>query len=146
MADIEAFISAIVISKAGWQCGGWLGGAVACLARSCKPCGRLMMCRDLHAAPLLLPQLVFQTESEFAKSYAAGIHKSRYWEPFYEDTLNLLAKLPTIAAMIYRRTYKGGKYIEAGKLYSCAGAVAECTSRCGQVLLRSYFLLLVRPA
>eukprot|EP00775_Hariotina_reticulata_P012774 gene12774-12902_t len=39
--------------------------------------------------------------------------QSRYWEPFYEDTLNLLAKLPTIAAMIYRRTYKGGKYIEA---------------------------------
>lgn len=63
----------------------------------------------------LMLLLLLQTESEFAKAYAAGIHKSRYWEPFYEDTLNLLAKLPTIAAMIYRRTYKGGKYIEAGE-------------------------------
>lgn len=52
-----------------------------------------------------------QTDSEFAKAYAAGIHKSRYWEPYFEDTMNLLARLPTIAAMIYRRTYKGGNYI-----------------------------------
>jgi len=52
-----------------------------------------------------------QTESKFAQAYAAGIHKSKYWEPFFEDSLDLIAKLPTIAAMIYRRTYKGGDYI-----------------------------------
>lgn len=44
----------------------------------------------------------FQTESKFAKAYEAGIHKSKYWEPFFEDSLDLIAKLPTIAAMIYR--------------------------------------------
>lgn len=52
-----------------------------------------------------------QTGSKFAKAYEAGIHKSQYWDPFFEDSMDLIAKLPTIAAMIYRRTYKGGDYI-----------------------------------
>lgn len=55
--------------------------------------------------------ITLQSESEFAKAYTRGIHKSKYWEPYLEDTLNLIARLPTIAALIYRRTYKGGKYI-----------------------------------
>ena len=37
--------------------------------------------------------------------------KARYWEPYLEDSLTLLARLPALAAMIYRRTYKGGSYI-----------------------------------
>lgn len=51
--------------------------------------------------------LSLQPGSRFAKAYAAGLHKSRYWEPFYEDSLDLIAKLPSIAAAIYRRTYHG---------------------------------------
>ena len=38
----------------------------------------------------------------FAEAYASGLHKSKYWEPIYEDSLNLIAKLPAIAAHIYR--------------------------------------------
>lgn len=45
---------------------------------------------------------ITQTESKFAKAYEAGLHKSKYWDPFFEDSLDLIAKLPTIAAMIYR--------------------------------------------
>lgn len=30
----------------------------------------------------------------------------RYWEPTYEDSLNLIARLPAIAAYIYRRYVK----------------------------------------
>lgn len=30
----------------------------------------------------------------------------RYWEPTYEDTMNLIARLPGIAAYIYRRYVK----------------------------------------
>jgi len=30
----------------------------------------------------------------------------RYWEPTYEDTMNLIARLPAIAAYIYRRYVK----------------------------------------
>jgi len=33
------------------------------------------------------------------------------WKPAYEDALNLLAKLPEVAAFIYRHKYKGGDII-----------------------------------
>lgn len=45
------------------------------------------------------------TESIFAKKYAEGIHKSTYWEHVYEDSMNLIARLPEVAALIYRNTY-----------------------------------------
>ena len=54
-----------------------------------------------------------QPDSVFAKAYEEGIHKSKYWEPVFEDSLNLIAKLPAIAAHIYRKTYCGGTYIDA---------------------------------
>lgn len=47
-----------------------------------------------------------QNESIFAKKYREGINKKEYWEFVYEDSLNLIAKLPVLAAYIYRRTYK----------------------------------------
>uniref|UniRef100_A0A183BRX9 Citrate synthase n=1 Tax=Globodera pallida TaxID=36090 RepID=A0A183BRX9_GLOPA len=49
-----------------------------------------------------------QSESKFAEAYSKGVHKSTYWEYAYEDSMNLLAKLPTIAAMIYRNLYRDG--------------------------------------
>ncbi|XP_031638239.1 probable citrate synthase 2, mitochondrial [Contarinia nasturtii] len=50
-------------------------------------------------------------DSKFAKAYGAGVHKSKYWESTYEDSMDLIAKLPVIAATIYRNTYKDGKGI-----------------------------------
>ncbi|KAL6762311.1 citrate synthase [Haematococcus lacustris] len=55
--------------------------------------------------------MALQVDSKFAAAYAAGVHKSKYWEAVYEDSLDLIAKLPEIAAMIYRHTYKGDDYI-----------------------------------
>ena len=52
-----------------------------------------------------------QKDSKFAAAYASGLHKSKYWEPVYEDSMDLIAKLPELAALIYRRTFKGGAYI-----------------------------------
>ena len=52
-----------------------------------------------------------QTTSTFARRYAEGISKTEYWDPTYEDTMNLIARLPRIAAYIYRRTYHNGKHI-----------------------------------
>jgi citrate synthase len=49
------------------------------------------------------------SESLFAKAYAAGTPKDKYWEPTYEDSLNCIAKLPVIAAMIYRNVFKDGQ-------------------------------------
>jgi citrate synthase len=56
--------------------------------------------------------LALQTESKFAKAYAAGINKKDYWDYVYEDTMTLIARLPRIAAYIYRRKYKNGNHIQ----------------------------------
>jgi len=53
--------------------------------------------------------LAMHRESFFSRKYDAGINKSDYWEPTFEDSLNLLAKLPEIAACIYHRLYKEGR-------------------------------------
>jgi len=52
-----------------------------------------------------------QKDSLFAKKYHEGIKKTEYWEYYYEDALNLLAKLPEIAAFIYRLKYRNGNII-----------------------------------
>ena len=57
--------------------------------------------------------LALQTESVFSKRYHEGLHKEDYWDAQYEDSMNLLGKLPTIAAYIYRRTFKDGVRIHA---------------------------------
>jgi citrate synthase len=59
--------------------------------------------------------LSLQSTSEFVKKYNEGIPKTELWDPMYEDVMNLLAKLPAIAAYIYRRTYKDGKRIRGIK-------------------------------
>jgi len=56
--------------------------------------------------------LALQTESEFAAAYRKGLNKKDYWDPMYEDVMKLIARLPRIAAYIYRRTYKNGVHIE----------------------------------
>ncbi|XP_078655583.1 citrate synthase, mitochondrial-like isoform X2 [Branchiostoma floridae x Branchiostoma belcheri] len=53
------------------------------------------------------------SESNFAKKYAEGVHKSKYWEFAYEDSMDLIAKLPTVAAKIYRNLYREGSSIGA---------------------------------
>jgi citrate synthase len=54
-----------------------------------------------------------QRESFFAKKYAAGLNKNDYWDPTYEDALNLLAKLPEVATYIYAKLYRDGKKIQS---------------------------------
>ncbi|KIW26567.1 2-methylcitrate synthase, mitochondrial [Cladophialophora immunda] len=41
------------------------------------------------------------TESTFAKKYAEGMNKADYWEPTFDDSISLLAKLPRVAAAIF---------------------------------------------
>eukprot|EP00002_Diphylleia_rotans_P006777 TRINITY_DN1616_c0_g1_i1.p1 TRINITY_DN1616_c0_g1~~TRINITY_DN1616_c0_g1_i1.p1 ORF type:complete len:493 (-),score=102.02 TRINITY_DN1616_c0_g1_i1:390-1868(-) len=68
--------------------------------------------RTMHPMSQLSAAVVaLQHESLFAKAYEKGIPKTQYWEPVLEDALNLIARLPTIAAMIYRHTYKNSEFI-----------------------------------
>jgi citrate synthase len=59
-------------------------------------------------------------DSAFAKAYQAGISKKEYWGPTFEDSMDLIAKLPNIAGRIYRNVYGQGKLpsIDADKDYS----------------------------
>ncbi|MCB1059737.1 MAG: citrate (Si)-synthase [Calditrichaeota bacterium] len=57
--------------------------------------------------------LTLERESEFRRRYAEGMKKDEYWKLTLEDSLNLVAKLPELAAGVYRWRYDLGPRIEA---------------------------------
>lgn len=57
--------------------------------------------------------LIMQKESKFAAAYNEGMKKNEYWEYTLEDSLDIIAKLPAIAAFIYRKRFNKGERIEA---------------------------------
>ena len=68
------------------------------------------MPKDTHPMVLLSQAvLALQSGSKFAKAYHDGVKKDLYWESTLEDALDLTAKLPVIAAFIYRLKYGDGK-------------------------------------
>jgi citrate synthase len=69
--------------------------------------------------------MAMQNDSLFAKAYHDGVNKSEYWDYMLEDVMNLIAKLPNIAAYIYNRTYKGGRTIEADTTLDWSGNFAH---------------------
>lgn len=69
--------------------------------------------------------MALQTESQFAKKYAKGMAKKDYWESTFDDAMDLIARLPRIAAYIYRRKYKGGEHIQPNGLLDWAGNFAH---------------------
>lgn len=66
---------------------------------------------DAHPMAMLTSAiLAMERESEFRRRYDAGMKKAEYWEPMLEDALTLIARLPEIAAGIYRmHTGKPGR-------------------------------------
>ncbi|KAL7950999.1 citrate-synthase [Trichoderma barbatum] len=76
---------------------------------------------DLHPmAQFSLAVTALEHTSSFAKAYAKGINKKEYWHYTYEDSMDLIAKLPNIASRIYQNVFKGGKVaaIQKDKDYS----------------------------
>ena len=69
--------------------------------------------------------LAMQRDSVFAKKYREGLNKKDYWDPMYEDVMNILAKLPGLAAYIYSRCYKGGKQIAGDPKLDWGGNLAH---------------------
>jgi citrate synthase len=66
------------------------------------------MPKETHPMTLLSQAvLALQNGSVFAKRYHEGMKKDAYWEAALEDALDLTAKLPVIAAFIYRFKYFG---------------------------------------
>src|SRR5258705_3048097 len=69
--------------------------------------------------------MALQTESQFSKKYAAGLNKKDYWEAVFDDSMDLIARLPRVAAYIYRRKYKFGEHIQPNGLLDWAGNFAH---------------------
>jgi len=57
--------------------------------------------------------MTMERESQFNKKYKVGLNKMDYWDSTYEDSLNLLAKLPEIAAYIYSKQYRDGTIVQS---------------------------------
>ena len=69
--------------------------------------------------------MALQTESSFAKRYAAGMSKKDYWQATFDDSMDLIARLPRVAAYIYRRKYKHGDHIQPNGLLDWSGNFAH---------------------
>lgn len=50
-------------------------------------------------------------DSSFQAAYEKGIKKPEYWTHTFDDCINLIARLPALAARIYRNVYNPGKEI-----------------------------------
>lgn len=82
----------------------------------------------LNAHPMtqfVVGVMALQTESQFARKYAAGMNKKDYWEAAFDDSMDLIARLPRIAAYVYRRRYKGGDHIQPNGLLDWSGNFAH---------------------
>jgi citrate synthase len=66
------------------------------------------MPKETHPMVLLSQAvLALESGSKFAAAYHTGAKKDFYWESTLEDSLDLTAKLPVIAAFIYRLKFFG---------------------------------------
>mmetsp|Transcript_8009 Transcript_8009/g.24077 ORF Transcript_8009/g.24077 Transcript_8009/m.24077 type:complete len:470 (+) Transcript_8009:57-1466(+) len=65
--------------------------------------------KDLHPmTQFSMGILACQKDSLFAQRYQAGMKKADYWDPTFEDMLTCIARLPRIAALIYRNVFRNG--------------------------------------
>ncbi len=67
-----------------------------------------------HPMDMLVTAIaILEEESVFRRRYDEGMKKEDYWKPALEDSLNLLARLPALAAGVYRIRYDKGDLIES---------------------------------
>jgi len=84
------------------------------------------MPRDTHPMTMFSAAiLAMQRESVFVQKYNAGINKMDYWDPTYEEALDLLAKLPQIAAYIFRMKYRSDTIIPPDQNLDMGGNFAH---------------------
>jgi len=83
--------------------------------------------KDSHPMAMFSAAIVsMQRESKFAKYYSSGnFNKMDAWDTMYEDSTDLLARLPEIAAFIYRWKYKDGDIIPPNKDLDLGGNFAH---------------------
>jgi len=100
---------------------------------------------ETHPIPLFSQAiLALQRTSQFYKRYHEGMRREDYWEPMLEDSLDLSAKLPSIAAHIYRVKCTNNAPIEADSNLDWGGNFARMMGIADpeyQELSRLYFII-----
>lgn len=71
--------------------------------------------------------LCMEKESVFRQRYDAGLKKDEYWAPTLEDSLNIIARLPTLCAGIYRQRFNKGARINSDPKHDWAADFAHMT-------------------
>ena len=69
--------------------------------------------------------MALQTESKFARAYSEGINKKEYWDPIFEDAVDLIARVPYIAAYVYNRKYRNGAALNSDTSLDWAANFAQ---------------------
>jgi citrate synthase len=82
--------------------------------------------RDMHPMNQFVTGIVSMAgSSRFMKAYEAGVAKKDYWDSTYEGTMDLIARIPRIAAYVYRHSYHNGNHIEPDSDLDWAGNLAH---------------------
>lgn len=88
--------------------------------------------------------LALQGESHFARRFDEGLKKEDYWEPTLEDSLDLTAKIPSVAAFIYNYKFRDGQIIQPDPNLDWAGSFGQMIGITDEnyfELMRLYFLI-----
>ena len=84
------------------------------------------MPKDVHSMTMMSTAiLVMQRESVFQQRYNAGMKKDDYWKVTLEDSINIIARMPAIAAGIYRMRFNKGERIPARRDLDWGGNYAH---------------------
>jgi citrate synthase len=82
--------------------------------------------RDTHPMEMLdAAILILERESVFRRRYTDGMHKEDYWEAILEDALRLIAKLPSLAAGVYRIRFDKGEPLPRDPSLDWGGSFAR---------------------
>jgi len=83
--------------------------------------------KDMHPmTQLSMGLLALQPTSVFGSAYRAGsLKKTDYWTYVLEDSLDLVARMPPLAARIFRNIYAAGKHIPSDPSMDWAGNYAQ---------------------
>jgi len=81
---------------------------------------------DAHPMTQYISGIIAMSKSsKFKQAYESGMNKKEFWDPTYEGVMDLLARLPRIAAYVYRRMYFKGDHIEPDTTLDWAGNLAH---------------------
>jgi citrate synthase len=104
------------------------------------------MPRETHPMTLFSQAiLALQNTSVFTNSFSEGLPRKSYWEATLDDSLNLTAKLPTLAAYIYNLKYKNAEFVSPNPELDWSANFAYMVGRADDIgyqeLCRLFFIL-----